>query len=174
MAARQIARYRTDEFDPQTMDHYRESMTIHMWQQLTPVMVEALTQLTLGGPMHVYHGGLQLARLRYYDADLKRPGLPEGVAALVDKLSADSASVTLVNTDLFATRRVVIQAGSFAEHAFSSVAINGRPAGAASGRWVEIALAPGAGARLDLGMQRFAQAPSYDTPWKIAKDGPAI
>jgi hypothetical protein len=174
MAARQIARYRTDEFDPQTMDHYRESMTIHMWQQLTPVMVEALTQLTLGGPMHVYHGGLQLARLRYYDADLKRPGLPEGVAALVDKLGPDSASVTLVNTDLFATRRVVIQAGSFAEHAFSSVAINGRPAGAASGRWVEIALAPAAGARLDLGMQRFAQAPSYDTPWKIAKDGPAI
>ncbi len=174
MASRQIEQFRTDEFDPATMDHYRESMTIHQWQQLTPVMVEALTQLTLGGPMHVYHGGLQLARLRYYDADGQRPGLPEGVAALVDGLADDSVSVTLVNTDLFATRRVVVQAGTFAEHEFSSISIDGIAAQPVAGRWLEIDLAPGAGASLKLGMKRFAQAPSYDTPWKVAKDGPAI
>jgi hypothetical protein len=156
------------------MDHYRESMTIHMWQDLTPVMVEALTQLTLGGPMHVYHGGLQLARLRYHDADRRRPGLPEGVAALVERLAADTTTVTLVNTDLFAARRVVVQAGGFAEHAFTSVSIDGGPPEPVDGRWIEIGLAPGAGARLVLGMRRYAQPPSYDTPWKVARDGPPM
>jgi hypothetical protein len=174
MASRQIARFRTDEFDPATMDHYRESMTIHQWQQLTPVMVEALTQLTTGGPMHVYHGGLQHSRLRYYDADLLRPGLPEGVAALVDRLAADSARVTLVNTDLFATRRVVVQAGAFAEHSFTTAAADGSKPKPVEGRWLTVELAPGAGATLTLGMRRFAQPPSYDTPWKTASKGPAM
>ncbi|MDR3475737.1 MAG: hypothetical protein P4M09_29175 [Devosia sp.] len=172
MAARQLERFRTDEFDPATMDHYRESMTIHQWQQLTPVMVEALAQLTLGGPMHVYHGGLQIARLRYYDADARQPGLPRGVAALVDRLADDGAEVTLVNTDLFSSRHVVVQGGTFAEHEISWISA-GRAQRQAVGRpWIEIELAPGAGARLTLGMRRFARAPSYDTPWKRAKDGP--
>jgi hypothetical protein len=137
-------------------------------------MVEALTQLTLGGPMHVYHGGLQFARLRYFDADRRRPGLPQGVAALVDRLAADGCAVTLVNSDLFAIRRVIIQAGTFAEHEFLSVSADGGPARPISGRWVEIELAPGAGARLELGMRRFAQPPSYDTPWKVARNGPPL
>jgi hypothetical protein len=174
MAARQIENFRTDEFDPATMDHYRESMTIHQWQQLTPVMVEALTQLTMGGPMHVYHGGLQLSRLRYFDAEGKRPGLPDGVAALVSELSDDAATVTLVNTDAMVERRVIVQAGAFGEHEFSSMSVDGSAPRPLSGRWVEIVLAPGAGARLVLGMRRFAQAPSYDTPWKTAKQGPAM
>lgn len=174
MAMRQIETYRRDEFDPATMDHYRESMTIHQWQQLTPVMVEGLAQLTLGGPMHVYHGGLQLARLRYYDAEGRRPGLPQGVAALVERLGADGATLSLVNTDAFAARRVVVQAGCFGEHDFVSVAVDGAAAEAVAGRWIEIALAPGAGARLELGMRRFVRPPSYDTPWKAARLGPAL
>lgn len=174
MVARQIERFRTEEFDPETMDHYRESMTIHQWQQLTPVMVEALTQLTLGGPMHVYHGGLQLARLRYYDAELHRPGLPQGIAALVSSLAADSVTVTLVNTDPLVARRVIVQAGTFAEHECVSLAVGGATPTAITGQWVEIRLAPGAGATLVLGMQRYAHLPSYDTPWQAAKDGPAM
>ncbi len=110
----QIANYRKPENDPETMDHYRESMTIHMWQQLTPMVVEALTQLTLGGPMHVYHGGLQVARFRYFDAAGRRPGLPQGVAALVDGLWDDGATLTLVNTDAVHAGEVVIQGGVLA------------------------------------------------------------
>ena len=124
------------------MDHYRESMTIHMWQQLTPMIIEGLTQLTLGGPMHVYHGGLQHARFRYFDPAGERPGLPEGVAALVDGLRDDGASLTLVNTDVATAREVIVQAGTFGEHAFAGgtldgVAFAGRGAvagGAARGR----------------------------------------
>jgi len=38
-----------------------------------------------------------VARVRYCDADSKRPGLPEDIAALVEKLAADLTIVRLVN-----------------------------------------------------------------------------
>lgn len=166
--ATQIATFRAPENDPLTMDHYRESMTIHMWQQLTPMVVEALTQLTLGGPMHVYHGGLQHARFRYYDAEHRRPGLPQGVAALVDSLAADSATVTLVNTDVVEPRELIVQAGVFAEHDFTNADIDDGEPQPLSGRWVSVRLDPGATLRVKFGMRRFANAPSYDTPWQQA------
>jgi hypothetical protein len=169
---RQIGTYRSDDFDPLTMDHYRESMTIHMWQQITPMIIEGLTQLTLGGPMHVYHGGLQQARLRYFDAVRRRPGLPPGVAALVHGLRDDGVSLTLVNTDPATPAEVIIAAGTFAEHSFTAATIDGETHPAAE-RFLHIDLAAGATAELDLGMRRFTQAPSYDTPWKRAADGPA-
>lgn len=159
----QIARYRSPENDPNTMDHYRESMTIHMWQQLTPMIIEGLTQLTLGGPMHVYHGGLQQARFRYFDVAGERPGLPQDVAALVDRLSADGAQLTLVNTG-DENRELVVQAGTFGEHAFISAELDGSVT-PLSGRWVRVRLAPGAVQTIRFTMQRFVQAPSYDTPW---------
>ena len=56
---------------------------IHHWQQLNPVITEALVQLTLGAPQIIYNGGLLHCRLRYFDADRKRPGLPPDAAALV-------------------------------------------------------------------------------------------
>jgi hypothetical protein len=49
---------------------------IHLWQQCNPVVTEALVQLTWGGPQVIYNGGLQQARVRYHDADRRRPGLP--------------------------------------------------------------------------------------------------
>ena len=42
---------------------------IHLWQNLNPVVTEALIQLTWGAPQVVYNGGLTQARVRYYDAD---------------------------------------------------------------------------------------------------------
>jgi len=170
--AEQIAKYRLDENDPLTMDHYRESMTIHMWQQLTPMIIEGLTQLTLGGPMHVYHGGLQHARFRYFDPAGERPGLPEGVAALVDGLRDDGASLTLVNTDVATAREVIVQAGTFGEHAFAGGTLDG-VAFAAEGRWLVVRLEAGATARLEVSMRRYVRAPNYDTPWVTAAEGVA-
>ena len=170
--AEQVANFRRPENDPETMDHYRESMTIHMWQQLTPMIIEGLAQLTLGGPMHVYHGGLQHARFRYFDADGQRPGLPQDVAALVDSLRDDGATVTLVNTNPLAAREVIVQAGVFGEHDFTSVEADGTRT-PLTGRWLRVNLAPGATIRLDLGMRRFANPPSYDTPWLKSAEGVA-
>ena len=41
---------------------------MHHWQQRNPVVLEGLVQLMLGGPNHIYHGGL-LARAAcfYFD-----------------------------------------------------------------------------------------------------------
>jgi hypothetical protein len=170
--AAQVANFRSEENNPETMDHFRESMTIHMWQQLTPMVIEGLAQLTMGGPMHVYHGGLQIARVRYFDAVAERPGLPPDVAALVHRLGDRSAAVTLVNTNALEPREVIIQAGVFGEHAFESVTLDGERS-AAQGRWLQVTLAPGATAELELGMRRYVNPPSYDTPWVRAVDGPA-
>ena len=63
---------------------------VHHWQDLNPVLTEALMQLTLGAPQIVYNGGLLTARVRYFDAERRRPGLPPDVAALVETLEADT------------------------------------------------------------------------------------
>lgn len=162
--AAQIARYRSDENDPLTMDHYHESMTIHMWQDLTPILCEALVQLTMGGPMHVYHGGLQHASLRWFDADARRAGLPRGVAALVHRIDNEGVTVTLVNTSPLAPARAILRAGAFGEHEIISATLDDttHPVG---GPNLEIALAPGAFADLRLSFRRFTHCPSYAAPW---------
>ncbi|MBP2479651.1 hypothetical protein JOF53_008523 [Crossiella equi] len=94
---------------------------IHLWQQANPVVTEALVQLTWGGPQVIYNGGLQQARVRYYDAEALRPGLPPSVAALVSGIDPAATTVELINLHPAATRSVVVQAGAFAEHTIRSV-----------------------------------------------------
>jgi hypothetical protein len=94
---------------------------IHLWQQSNPVVTEALVQLTWGGPQVIYNGGLQQARVRYYDADRRRPGLPASVAALVSSVDPGATVVELVNLDPDEDRSVIVQAGAFAEHTIEDV-----------------------------------------------------
>ncbi|MEV6643810.1 hypothetical protein [Amycolatopsis sp. NPDC051371] len=102
------------------MERYRGEAVpeadIHLWQQSNPVVTEALVQLTWGGPQVVYNGGLQQARVRYHDAQARRPGLPPSVAALVSGIDPEATVVDLVNLDPQEPRSVVVQAGAFAEH----------------------------------------------------------
>ena len=62
-----------------------------------------------------------MARLRYFDGERQRPGLPRDVAALVDQLSAKRTRLHLVNLSPFYVRDVVVQAGAFGEHRFTAV-----------------------------------------------------
>ena len=94
---------------------------IHVWQQCNPVVTEALVQLTWGGPQVIYNGGLQQARVRYYDADRRRPGLPPSVAALVSSIDPAATVIDLVNLDPERDSGVIVQAGAFAEHAIEDV-----------------------------------------------------
>jgi hypothetical protein len=96
-------------------------VNIHFWQEVQPVVTEILTQLTLGAPQVLYNGGLQVARLRYFDADAGRIGLPDEVSALVTKITKDQTWVELVNTSISKTHRVILLAGAFGEHQFDSV-----------------------------------------------------
>ncbi|WP_135553477.1 hypothetical protein [Paenibacillus cymbidii] len=173
---KQLEKIRSEEYAPERTALSQASMTIHQWQELTPVIIEGLAQLTLGAPMHVYHGGLQHARVRYFDAKQRRPGLPQDVAALVDGLGADFVELQLVNTSLFEERDVIVQAGTFGEHAFTSaqqLGEGGETLGTSdvSGKWLTVRMAPGTGMRLRLGMKRYCAQPTYDTPWSKAAAG---
>ena len=90
---------------------------------MNPVLPEGLVQMAMGTPAAIYNGGLLQAHVRYFDPRERRPGLPAHVAALVDGVAADAVSLTLVNTDPVEGRPVLLEAGSFGEHAFTEARI---------------------------------------------------
>ncbi|WP_328647523.1 hypothetical protein OHS58_06580 [Amycolatopsis sp. NBC_00348] len=159
---------------------------IHLWQQSNPVVTEALVQLTWGAPQVVYNGGLQQARVRYYDARARRPGLPPSVSALVSGIDPDATVLDLVNLDPEEPRSVIVQAGAFAEHhidvarysvcedpswigdlydyghrepAVTSASIN------VGGPWLRVELPRSTRVRLTLRLALRARPPSYATPF---------
>ncbi|MDE0140175.1 MAG: hypothetical protein OXI80_08720 [Caldilineaceae bacterium] len=158
---------------------------IHHWQQLNPVITEALVQLTLGAPQIIYNGGLLHCRLRYYDADRRRPGLPADVAALVSRLEADRTVVELVNLSPYTSRTVLLQAGGFGEHRFETVRYTkrtsiypGPPPAYQSPEvehtneeenvgdvYLQVELPPATQIELDISMARYVNEPSCNLPW---------
>ena len=159
---------------------------IHLWQQCNPVVTEALVQLTWGGPQVIYNGGLQQARVRYYDADRRRPGLPASVAALVSAIDPAGTVIDLVNLDPGHDRTVVVQAGAFAEHTIQAVRYTACPDRAWLGSlydyghseptitqyhadvrrpWLTVRLPASTRIRLTLTLALRTRAPSYATPF---------
>jgi hypothetical protein len=100
--------------------------------------------------------------VRYFDPQRKRPGLPEHVAALVERITPQGLTLTLVNTDPLEEREVLVQAGAFGEHRFTEVGLEG--AQRVDAKHLVVRLGPSAQARLRLGVQRFANQPSYAFP----------
>lgn len=132
--------------------------------QFNPAAVGTLVNLMLGGLQPGRVGGPLHSRLRYFDPVGRRAGIPPDVAALVDKLSADSVSVTLVNLSQTEPREVVVQAGAYGEHEFTQVEFAGQKLPAES-PLLTVRLAPGAGGRLTLGTRRYANPPTLMHPW---------
>jgi hypothetical protein len=172
------------------MERYRgrdvPEADIHLWQQSNPVVTEALVQLTWGGPQVVYNGGLQQARVRYYDADAERPGLPPSVAALVSRIDPEATVVELINLDPASARSVIVQAGAFAEHTISTVQHtvcedpswigglydygHGQPAVTSAtvqvdGPWLRVDLPRSTRIGLTLRLDLRTRTPSYRTPF---------
>ena len=159
---------------------------IHLWQQCNPVVTEALVQLTWGGPQVIYNGGLQQARVRYYDVDRRRPGLPASVAALVSAIDPAGTVINLVNLDPGHDRTVVVQAGAFAEHTIQAVRYTACPDRAWLGSlydyghseptvtqyhadvrrpWLTVRLPASTRIRLTLTLALRTRTPSYATPF---------
>ena len=124
--------------------------------------------MAMGTPASVYNGGLLQAHMRYFGPSQRRSGLPRHVAAMVDRVGANSARVTLVNTDPVLGRTVLLQAGSFGEHEFTQVSGddgNGEVQRVAvDGKNLLVKLGPAGQIEIDLGMKRFVHQPSYDFP----------
>jgi hypothetical protein len=140
---------------------------------INPASATALIQLMTGGlhiarptwsPTSPPQGGVPLhCRLRYFDLERRRAGIPEDVAALVHSLGDRSTEVTLVNLGRTA-RTVTVQGGAYGEHRIDSVTAGetGRRIGRRS---FSVRLEPGCGARLTLAMTRYANRPSLAFPW---------
>lgn len=158
--ARRTDLMRDDDGDPEKWD-------VHHWQDINPVHTEALVQLTCGGPQIIYHGGLLHVRLRYFDADARRPGLPPDIGALVHAIDADSVTVRLVNTSPLHDRRLVIRAGAFGEHTFTTVANladDACPPVDVNDKHLTVVMPAGRSIELKLGMRRYVNLPSYEQP----------
>jgi hypothetical protein len=132
--------------------------------KFSPASVSSLVELTLGGLPPGRVGSVLHCRLRYFDPARRRAGLPRDVSALVERLSADRAGVTLVNVNQLEARSVVVQAGGYAEHRLTAVEAGGRKS-ALGGTHFTVRLAPGAGARLVVWMKRYANPPTLTFPW---------
>jgi len=177
----QLARLRSDHGDPKNWDSVEQindypgsrsmqvdGYAIHAWQEFNPLYFESLVQLQWGSPMHISHGGMQFASLRYFNPESQAPGLPQGVSALVSEVSSDSTTVTLANTNSVDSR-VVIQAGAFAEHNLLGVQVGGatghhkplnRP-----GPHIELAVPASSALTLSLEIARHVNSPTYETPF---------
>lgn len=141
---------------------------------INPASVTSLIHLMEGG-IHIARptwsstspptGGAPLfARLRYFDPIARRAGIPPDMAALVERIDANSTTVVLVNTNQVEARTVTVQGGGYGEHQILSVASgNGRHEVNAPSFTVRVG--PGAGARLTLTMRRYANQPTLDFPW---------
>lgn len=133
------------------------------------IVTEALIQLTMGGPFPVYNGGLLKVAVRHFDADAQRPGLPPDVAALVGAIRTDGIDLTLANTHPIETRRIIVQAGAYAEHRFTTASYTDDTGATAElsvdGEYLEFELGPGTVLDVRLGMERFCRQPSYQLPW---------
>jgi hypothetical protein len=142
--------------------------------EYNPASVASLMQTMMGalhigrppwGPTTANAGGSPLyARLRYFDAEARRAGVPEDVAALIDSMTADETAVTLVNLSPTQSREIVIQGGGYGEHRITSATFDGKtqPVNASV---FTLKLAPGAGTRVVLAMDRYVNQPTLKFPW---------
>jgi hypothetical protein len=133
-----------------------------------PAAVESLLQLMWGALMPGRAGGLLNARLRYFDPDRKRAGVPEDVAALVSELSDTRTTVTLINLGSSQARTVIIQGGGYGEHQLVAVTAGGKTT-AIDSPLLSVRLQPGCGQTLVLTMRRYANTPTVLHPWHRAR-----
>ncbi len=166
----------------QSVERLRSGTFEHLWKSQTvteqnPVFTNGLAQVTLGAPHTCFNGGLLRARVRYFDLERERPGLPEDVAALVEKVEADRTVLQLVNLSAFHTRRLIVQAGAFGEHQFTEITLRDSLSEKASEgdtsekrisvqkKFFAVELSPDAGITLEIGTRCFANRPSYAFPF---------
>lgn len=131
-----------------------------------PAAVGKLVQLMLGGlpPGMPLIGGPLHCRVRYFDPLRRRAGVPPDVAALVESMGPEETTLFLVNINQVETRTLIIQGGAYGEHQFVSATLEGstQPVQEA---FITVRLEPGAGGRLKLQTQRYANRPTLSFPW---------
>ena len=132
--------------------------------QFNPATIQTLNQLMMAG-IDPGRGGAPLhCRLRYFDPVNRRAGIPQDVAALIDNISDEDVSVTLVNVSQSESRELIVQAGAYAEHRITQVN-NGSGNIVVDSPTFRVLLAPGCGATLKISNDRYSEQPTMSFPW---------
>lgn len=132
--------------------------------KINPAITETLTRLMLGGLPTGRAGGPLHCRLRYFDPESRRAGIPEDVAALVSRLTEDETTVTLVNVNQTESRIVIVQGGAYAEHQIKHALLAGDII-PVDGPHFTVHLSPGGAGELTLKMKRYVNQPTFRFPW---------
>jgi hypothetical protein len=132
--------------------------------EFNPATVSTLRELMLGGIDPGRGGALLHCRLRYFDPVRRRAGLPPETAALIERMSDDEVTVTLVNLSPSARTRLIVQAGAYAEHRCLTVQHDGGEVAIGQPHF-DVLLEPGCGARLRIRTDRYANQPTLLFPW---------
>ena len=163
---RSAARLRADKTTPDFPPHTTRGAGMN------PVATEALINLTLGAndPNGSGHGPLPLhAQVRHFDPEKRRAGLAEDVAALVEKITPEGVTLTLVNTHPLFPRTAMVQAGGYGEHQVTSVVVGGRTV-TVNAPYFTVRLEPGSGDTLTINLTRYAHQPTMAFPWQRGTD----
>jgi hypothetical protein len=134
---------------------------------LNPATTGVLIQLMLGGIPTGRDVATLHACARYFDPARRRAGLPEHVGALVEHISETEVTLQLVNLDPVEEKVVIVQAGAYAEHQILRVR-SGPVPGAVTDvdhSHFTARLAPGAGTKLALTINRYVNQPTLAFPW---------
>lgn len=153
---RQMERIRNDPTTPDTR--------LADWpMEHNPAVTHELVKLMLGGYLHgrifVPH-----TRLRYFDPERRRAGIPEDVAALVTEMTDRTVRVTLVNVNQTRAHDLIVQTGAYGEHQCLGVEVDGERT-PVDDRLFYLRLGPGAGVDLVVEMNRYANQPTLAFPW---------
>jgi hypothetical protein len=129
-----------------------------------PATVEELIHLVLGGITPGNRGTVLHCRVRYFDTQARRAGLPSNVAALVEGLTADSTTLRLVNLSQTEPATLIVQSGGYGEHMCESVDKDGHEIPVRNACF-RVRLDPGCGGKLVLKLKRYANTPTLSLPW---------
>jgi hypothetical protein len=156
--ARKTATFRADKTPP------LKRLADNMLGQ-NPATIGTLTHLMQGGVVPGREGSLLFARLRYFDPERRRAGVPPDVAALVSEMTDTKTVVTLVNLNAKEARSVIVQGGAYGEHRIQTAETGGRSQ-KIDGRTFTVRLEPGAGGKFTLDMRRYSEPPTITLPWE--------
>ncbi len=136
---------------------------------ITALMHQTMGAIHIGRPAwsksSAYIGGSPLyARVRHFDPERKRAGLPEDMAALVTEMTDDMTALTIVNTGMVFDRDIVIQGGGYGEHQINSITVNGESK-KVDQSYLRLKVPAHSSITIQMQMSRYKNSPTLLFPW---------
>ncbi len=184
---RELQAIRQEIEDIQNEHGYSETWVDNKWINMNPMRTSSLTRFSIGGIPIDTRGEMLHSQVRYFDGENRRAGLPQDVAALVNRIEPDWIEVEVVNLNVTETRSLIVQGGAYGEHRIQSVAFTKSaksqpPGDRRSGRSGSdndetkvskevdgiafgVRLDPGSASTIRIHLDRYSNQPSYAFPW---------